>query len=301
MTVEVVSNKLELYRISKVDLLYYFDLSSKSIETIKGIDNTQQINMLLKMKIIEDFACSDNWSELSLLDYIESNPIISTIPEIVRESNGLNILQDALKSQDTSTNTKKLEDLKSKLQVTNLPQTAVDSQGALNKLKSINNSDLSKNIALGTQKLQPKTINRLGLSESQLVSKNKLDALTSIKKSQPSEEEVSFAFKRINELKKGEGGVSKLLQGIEIKNESVSFTQLSDKLNNKSNKDIVQLIKEEPIKEKPKEDDFIMQQVHKKESKEHLDLISSLDQKQLFKRTDSIREKKSDRHLPEVN
>ena len=130
-----------------------------------------------------------------------------------------------------------------------------------------------------TQKLQPKTINKLGLSETQLASKNKLDALTSIKKSQPSEEEISSAFKRINELKKGEGGVSKLLQGIEIKNESVSFTQLSEKLQNKSNKDVVSILIEETtvenkIESSMDEHDF-KQQVYKKESKEKRKKIKS--------------------------
>ena len=43
------------------------------------------------------------------------------------------------------------------------------------------NKDLSKNIALGTQRIQPKTINKFGLTDIQIQAKNKLDILTSLK------------------------------------------------------------------------------------------------------------------------
>lgn len=297
ITVEVVSDKVELFRISKTDILYFFDgNTSKQIESLKGIDNSQQINLIVKIRFIEHNLF--NWNVLSKLEFFESNPIISSVPEIIRENHGLHVLRDSSKAQD---NTKKLEDLKSKLTVGKKEEKAVIGGGmdALNRLKGLStmtSNDLNKNIVLGTNRLGPKLINKSGLTENQIASKNKLEMFSS-KKIQ-SEEEISEALKRINEKKKGDGSINKLLAGLEPKSESVTFDELSKKLAKVNITDQDQTTSKE---ESTSEDSHnnIIKLVTKKNSKDNLDLISNLDQKQLFRRTDSIKieSKKSDKNV----
>lgn len=299
ITVEVVTDKLELFRISKTDILYFFDgTTSKQIESLKGIDNSQQINLMIKIKFIEQNLL--NWSTLSKLEFYESNPIISSVPEIIRENHGLHILRDSCKTQD---NTKKLEDLKSKLSaVKKDDKPPAGNLDALNKLKGLStltSNDLNKNIALGTNRLGPKLINKGGLTENQIASKNKLE-MFSAKKIQ-SEEEISEALKRINEKKKGDSSVSKLLAGLEPKAESVTFDELSKKLAKVNITDEPETIKEVPKSEEPENE--LANLVTKKQSRDNFDHISNLDQKQLFRRTDSIKieTRKSDKNLTSVD
>lgn len=298
ITVEVVTERLELFRISKTDILYFFDgTTSKQIESLKGIDNAQQINLMIKIRFIEQNL--GNWDSLSKLEFFESNPIISSVPEIIRENHGLHVLRDSSKAQD---NTKKLEDLKSKLTVGKKDDKPIGNLDALNKLKGLStltSTDLNKNIALGTNRLGPKLINKSGLTENQIASKNKLE-MFSTKKIQ-SEEEISEALKRINEKKKGDGSVSKLLAGLEPKAESVTFDELSKKLAKVHISD-----EAEPTKDAPKNEDLqneLVNLVTKKQSRDNFDHISNLDQKQLFRRTDSIKieTRKSDKNLASVD
>lgn len=271
------------------------------------------------MRYLEDIinqsslSSKDIQSCLSKFSFIESNPILTSIPEIVKEGVGLSILKDTL-SKDSQVDTRKLDDIKSKL----LPvraQTAIDpsailkQKSLLNDLKS-NDKDLTKNIALGTQRLQPKALNKFGLTENQLDAKNKLDILTKSKTLQKNDDEINQAFSRINEKMKGNQGVNKLFSGIESSNENLSFTQLSDKLKKSSNKDLLetktpsteQSFPKFPKEENKEDENIIKELVSKKESKENLERISSIDQKQLFKRTDSIiKEKRSDKHLINLN
>jgi hypothetical protein len=314
MSVEIVSDKAEVYRISKGDLLYFFDpFTSKTIESLKGIDNTQQINMLIKLKYIETLTSMNDWSSIENLNFVESSPIVSSIPEYVRENHGLFVLRDSLKNLDTSGTAKKLEDLKTKLQPGKKDTTKVtkDTLNVLNTLSTSNNllganKDLSKNIAIGTQRLAPKTMNKLGLTESQLAAKSKLDALSSIKKTDITEDEV-IAFKRINEKKKTQGiGINKLIAGLEPKAETLTFDELARKLN-KDRKDEESLSKLD-LQDKEKTncqienmEDSIKTLITKKESKDSVNIekISQLDTEQLFKRTDSVKQR-SDKGLGNI-
>ena len=180
---------------------------------------------------------------------------------------------------------------------------------AFKNLKSIdnNNIDLNKNLALGTQRLAPKTINKLGLSESQLISKSKLEMFSAVKKNKINDEEVAKAFTRINEKKNVEGGpVNKLMAGLSGKQDNLSFNELSEKLMNKKtenndknstnsnlnyniNSKKEEVINEGILEEKDVHDKDINILIKTCQNKNSIEKVCKLDEKQLLKRTDSLK------------
>lgn len=306
MTVEVSSEKLEVYRIAQQDVLHFFDLySNKTIESLKGLDNTQQINMLIKLKHIEGIVLKEDTDSLQNISLYESNSIRNA-PEFIRENHGLTVLKDALKNQELSGNAKKLEDLKFKLQAVKKEPSKSQQDDALSKLKAMSsatpasdNKDLSKNIALGTQRLAPKSMNKLGLTENQLASKNKLSAFAAVKKVQQSEEEVSSAFQRINQKKKTQGiSINKLVAGLEPKNQSLSFEELAKKFSKEKQEQTEQPAESSnpnPEDSHKEEEDEVKILIKKKESKDNVNIekISKLDNDQLLKNVDNLKNKSS--------
>lgn len=177
MTVEVISNQAEIYRISKSDYLHFFEDNEKILNNIKSTDIAQQINLIIKLDILEDLSNKNKLQELKRFEFIESTSIITTIPEIFREGQGITILKDTLNKEAPSK--LNIDTIKSKLQLNKNNDTKSE---AININQINQTKDLSKNIALGTQRIQPKTINKFGLTETQIQAKNKLDLLSSLKK-----------------------------------------------------------------------------------------------------------------------
>lgn len=300
MTVEVISNQAEIYRISKSDYLHFFEDNEKVLNNIKSTDIAQQINLIIKLDILEDLSNKNKLQELKRFEFIESTSIITTIPEIFREGQGITILKDTLNKETPSK--LNIDTIKSKLQ---LNKQNNDTKSEAININQINqNKDLSKNIALGTQRIQPKTINKFGLSETQIQAKNKLDLLSSVKKNLLSQDEISNGFKKINELKQGgEKCMNKLLSGFESSNENISFSSLSDKLHKKEDTQTILNSKREKKDSEVSNKELNHIAIYeKKESKEDLNIISKIDDQQLIKKRESLlKERKSEKNIPFIN
>lgn len=264
VTIEIHSDDAEIYKISKSDFYYHYgpdtyrlgdylkEANYRVIECLKSVCQTQQINLNLKINMLNQFVSQKDNARLNNVLYCNLINPISSIPEITIENQGLDILKDASKSIDNSNNLKKLEDIKSKLKINNNTlkssnnniSSNTNKSQILSNFKNLENNneskDISKNLALGTQRLAPKSINKIGLSEAQINSKSKLDMISGIRKNKANEDEVNNAFLRINEKKKaGEKTINKLIKGIsDSSNINLNFNQLSDKLNTIAKKEI---------------------------------------------------------------
>ena len=321
VTVEVISDRMKVYKIFKGDIFEMFGgKSGKVSEALRSLDSTQQIGMILKYDFLENCIKRKNTKALLQIDYIESSNAPLSKPKLFDESEIKNNLKDAYKALETAKNNK-LNDLKSSL----IPSKAK----GLTSLRTIENpseikrdllgtapgklDDKGKLLGLGgglsratTLQSQQSKLNALrpGLTTSQMASKNKLDSLLGIKKNTQNQDEVNEAFKRINDRKKAEvGGGSKLLSGIEYSTEQVTFDSLSKKIDNKVSEE--KEVKKEELsnksdnKEKPPEpkstdDDNLIKKLN--------DLkLKSSDESNLSKTENLLPKKKSEENTEEVN
>lgn len=256
VSVEVISDRLEVYRIFKGDIISLFGgVNGKIVEALRAIDSTQQIGFSIKLKYLErslEFNLDNN---IKMFNYIESGLIQQTKPRHIDENKIINVLSEALKNVDTNKNTAKLNDLKASL----IPNKAK----GLSALKNIENSSTLSNAKNGIGGIlgkgpNPNALNKLtgtkfALTSNQIASKNKLDAILGIKKPTQNPDEVNAAFQRINDRKKGANIVgNKLLNGLEYSSESVSIDSLTNKLDKEN-----EMISKEEITNKVdgKEDD----------------------------------------------
>lgn len=204
-TIEVTSSKAEIYKIFKGDVFNLFGGTTGNIpEILRAVDSVHQNNYLIKHQYIIDNI--ESWNKVNLLEFVKSGGIFNK-PNVIDESRSVNALKEAQKD-DLNKNLKNLKDT-----LLSKPQTATANkrlEGASNTIGA-ENKDYSKAMAMGTTRIAPKSINKLGLTSKQQTAKNKLDMLCSLKKS---DEEISSAFKRINEKKAGEVK-NKLMAGFE--------------------------------------------------------------------------------------
>jgi hypothetical protein len=265
LTVEVLSDKVDVYRIFKGDIFNLFGgISGKVPEMLRSIDTTQQIHSQIKLAYLEENVESNRFDLISKLQFIESTSLQPSKPKLIDENKLNNPLKDAYKVVETKVNSK-INDLKASL----IPNKAkglsslksIENAGTLRATmkNDINNAPVTSNApvtnvsnlqnqsivpGLGVNEKKPSINDSIqnklnnakaslsGLTSNQLASKNKLQSIIG-KSSKQSQEEVDEAFKRINDRKKGDGIGSKLLSGLDKFTESVSLDVLTKKLDTK--------------------------------------------------------------------
>lgn len=230
MSIEVVSDKCQVYRIFKRDIIQLFGgAHGKTVELLKAIDMTQQINANIKIEFLEKAVKNNDLKMATKIEYIESSSSNQQLkPKHLDESTIKNILKEALKNAEASKASNKLNDLKASL----IPNKAK----ALNTLKTMDTGISKSTIGGlgGTSIVKDDKLNKLnslrpGMTSSQLGAKSRLEGMLGIKKNDQNQDEVNAAFQRINERKKGEIN-SKLLGGMEYAKEKVTFRALEKKL-----------------------------------------------------------------------
>lgn len=242
LTVEVSSDKLEVYRIFKGDILSLFGgITGKVPEYLKSIDNSQQVCTQIKINYLEEKILDDKWDLIKKFTFINSSSLQPSKPKHIDESQMKNILKDAYKSLE-AVKTSKINDIKSSL----IPNKArlsglrgLETSNVLSKANTLKGLDkqeggldmLNKN-GIGISTKQPLKQSISSLTSSQIASQNKLNLIMGIKKPTQSQDEVNEAFKRINERKKGDGIGSKLLSGLDYSSNAVSYKTLSERLDN---------------------------------------------------------------------
>jgi hypothetical protein len=255
LTVEVQSDKLEAYKIFKGDILNYFGgIKGDVFQSLIGINTTQSINMSIKIKYIEDHR---EWKQIDNVYLLETLTTQPSVPVKVNESSSLNVLKEALKATETTSSGL------SKLSAVTAPAKPVDKLKGLTKvtntLKKVeldeskeNKEKPKENMTIGSNSISNKVLDKNELTSKQIAAKGKLDFLMG-KKPTINEDEINLNLKKIADRKKGEN-TNKLLAG--IGGNSDSLTEKMAKL----------AIKSEPE-----------------------DAITKIDKKQLFKRTESIK------------
>lgn len=309
VTVEVLSDRMKVYKIFKGDILELFSgKAGKVSEALRSIDTTQQIGMILKYDYLENCIKKDDIKGIHKIEYVESSNTTMSKPKLFDESEIKNNLKEAYKALEAAKNNK-INDLKSSL----IPNKAK----GFASLKTIENPSEIKRDLLGTADDKSKFLGmgggisrqttiqnqasnqqaklnalRPGLTTSQLASKNKLDNLLGIKKNTQNQDEVNEAFKRINERKKAEVGGSKLLSGIEYSSEQVTFDSLSKKLDKKDEKTEKEPIKEEkpPIEPVKEEDEKLTKKLNELKIKDEEDK----NEKNHISKTDNLPKKPSE-------
>lgn len=248
LTVEVSSDKLEVYRIFKGDILSLFGgITGKVPEYLKSIDNSQQVCTQIKINYLEEKILDDKWDLIKKFTFINSSSLQPSKPKHIDESQMKNVLKDAYKSLE-AVKTSKINDIKSSL----IPNKAkgltglrgLETSSVLSKantLKGLEKQEgglgmLNKN-GIGISTKQPLKQSISSLTSSQIASQNKLNLIMGIKKPTQSQDEVNEAFKRINERKKGDGIGSKLLSGLDYSSNAVSYKTLSERLDHPDNVD----------------------------------------------------------------
>jgi len=231
-TIEVLSDKLEVYRIFKGDIINLLGgINGKVSEAIKAIDNTQQVGFNIKLRFLEKCVEANIWEGISKFSFFDSVTQPQAKPRHIDESNIVNVLQEALKSSEASKVNNKINDLKASL----IPKGGLGGLRKIEKastLKPEPSKSLNPGVSIGGGGAGlNKLIGKPAMTSNQIASKNKLDALMGMKKNVQSTEEVNAAFQRINERKKGVDYCgSKLLSGLEYSSETVTLEALTKKL-----------------------------------------------------------------------
>lgn len=300
LTIEVLSEKVDVYRIFKGDIFNLFGgIAGKVPEMLRSIDTTQQIHAHIKLAYLEENVEMNRFDLINKLSFIESSSLQPSKAKLIDESKLNNPLKDAYKVVESKVNSK-INDLKASLipnkakglsslksienagtlkaslktepsslipSKTNLiPTTNGPNVSNLNGVRELTEKKPSINDSI-QNKLNNAKASLSGLTSNQIASKNKLQSIIG-KSSKQSQEEVDEAFKRINDRKKGDGIGSKLLSGLDNYAESVSFDALSKKLDKPE-------VKSEKVTEN-KEDSINIPETKKSSEKELIKEVSEL-------------------------
>lgn len=218
---------------------------------LRSIDSTQQIGMIYKYDFIENCLRFNDFNNLKKINFLETSNAPMIKPKLFDESEISNNLKDAYKTLENAKNNK-LNDLKTSMipnkakglvslkTIENPTEVKKDLLNSLTGTKNIDDKGkllggISRAVTIQNQSLsQQSKLNALrpGMTTSQVASKNKLDSLLGIKKTNQNQDEVNEAFKRINERKNADATGSKLFKGIEYSSESVTFDSLAKKIDN---------------------------------------------------------------------
>jgi hypothetical protein len=204
----VLSEKAEVYKISKANLLFYFGGSMGVIpESLKGMDTVQQICFATKIEYLE------GENDIKRFEYIEGD--IEKNKNTVDETEIVNSIKDAWK--DLEGLGSKLSDIKA--QLLNKPNN--NKENILTRMKKEEEGiecniyiyhlvkDHSKVLGFGTNRIVSKPLNKNGLTNEQLKSMSALQSICGVKKS---ETEI---MEKISSIKKIDGSRNRLMADLD--------------------------------------------------------------------------------------